>query len=1000
MLLAGAFAFAGEQDDPLDHVSAYSLCLSSEGPLPGYFPIGISGGSCHLLTHAGFNMSESQVCHYGWKDGQPMPPPVKQNQYGTGYFVNSWAAHTFYNSRETKHHGTIPNGVSANGKEHGGMGICLFHPQVWKYLKDYNAALAKRWGQADPLARPILMWGLDNEWEGYLDYSKWAKDAFYAWLKKAYDNDIQALNAGWGTQYENFEQAEPPVDEPHITRPGAWLDWHACQEENFTDLVAELYEAIWNNDPRHRPVALKTTQMTLAYPVYAKRKVNNHALLAEKTRQYGGLHGIDIYGSGDTMSYKVNYIYNCVRFPDLRPGCGVFLPETNNHSGPGWQWAATYWRALNNGLKAVDYFVAGGFGAKGDYDTYGFVSPIGKPRDKMFYAARWAHMVHRTETLWKESVPAQDIPRVAILHPRRDLLLADNPEHSCWAFPANNSRSVYIWLREQGYWVDIIPYTKLTPAYLKAYDALVLINAEHLKSGECRSIREYVKAGGVLVADTRPGFFDEHHRERHGLDECLGSEITGLSNNASDIWFLTDGGVIRGDFLVSLKPKRANVLAHTTRHQIGVLMNQYGKGKVIHFATKLGLLRPETPAPLLVSNWLGALLKQNGVHPAYRVAQASSAGMRALRIEQPYVDAKGNCVFTVGNLSKQTVPPTVMEMPLPAGPWTHAWWAPAEHDGLQELMIEPIGKGRYRVLFPSVLTAGAVYLLRDHAPILGIARIAGETTSVDGHTALLAPGKPFRVKVQMVNPVARTIPEGTLRFMAVRGWRVKPPTVPTPKLTSYGRAEFEFTVTAPGEHEKLKPDWLYPLVARWNDGKQDAAICSANVEVDVDRSRLPHLLSENANYPDAYPAKLDTGATYTYLAPGKDTKWGDPCTRNKHRTGNALTNGSGGWGNYAIFHRANLVDVLFDLKAEYEVMQVKIAKCAQAYPRGFTVLTSRDGKNFVEQASAPSKGREWQGNWLACEPFRTPARYVRVQVRMPGSGYIDEIEIWGRKMAK
>ena len=64
------------------------------------------------------------------------------------------------------------------------------------------------------------------------------------------------------------------------------------------------------------------------------------------------------------------------------------------------------------------------------------------------------------------------------------------------------------------------------------------------------------------------------------------------------------------------------------------------------------------------------------------------------------------------------------------------------------------------------------------------------------------------------------------------------------------------------------------------------------------------------------------------------------------------------------------------------------------------MLTSRDGKSFTEQASASSEEHGWQVRWLSCELSDARARYVRVQVRMPGSGYIDEIEIWGRRIRK
>jgi len=124
---------------------------------------------------------------------------------------------------------------------------------------------------------------------------------------------------------------------------------------------------------------------------------------------------MDAYGSGDLLCFESSYIYNCIRPSDRKPGYGVFMPETNSSHGPGgWQFASTYWRMLGNGLKAANSFCQGGIGRTGHFAGHGLIAPSGEPRDKMFYAARWASMVHRTERFWridpcvgKEKHPAQ-----------------------------------------------------------------------------------------------------------------------------------------------------------------------------------------------------------------------------------------------------------------------------------------------------------------------------------------------------------------------------------------------------------------------------------------------------------------------------------------------------------------------------------------------------------------------------------------------------------------
>ena len=995
---------------------AMSLYLDAENrPIEGYYPVGMLGGrgeKFHRLHDMGITLSETGFTPYAWKDGKPMPT-LKLPADGGTWFVNSWAAHSTYRSRETAHYGTLPNQVKPDGTPYGHYMICLFDPTVRRYIFDGDRAVVEAilssWGdQSDRL----LLWGIDNEWEPQLDYGPQAREAFAKWLSGAYGGKVETLNQVWGTKYTRFDQAEPPKPDEFRTRPAAWLDWHRCQEENYTDVIAERVRTLRDADPGKRPAISKNTQCTMEMTAVAKGRTNNWGLLGEKLRPVsGGLIGLDLYGSGDRNCYEVNYAFNCLRPVDRSRGYGVFVAETNNHNGPGWQFAESYWRLPAQGLKGIDYFVLGGVGAKGDYDTFGFMASTGQLKPKLHYVARWANLIHRSERFWTDCVPAPNLPRVAILMSHRDVLLADNPS-SRWAYPGNNRLRVYSWLREQGYWVEVIPNEKLLPEFLSSYDALFLVGADHLSAPECEGIKAYVNGGGVLLADMRAGLYDEHHRENHGLDEVLGVKLTGVDYgkdlSPDDVWYMGAKGMVRGDGRITYELAGGRHVhprpgAGLKDRKLGRAIRQdVDKGHAIWLNTQLGVLRAETEGDRVVSSFLARLLADVGVQAAYGVIGHDPAVMSRLRVEAPQVDGKGNCVIIVTDLSKNSLSALTVEMVLPPGPWRRAWWAPAEHAGLVELMLSPVDRGRYRFSLPAFETAGVVYLLKDHPPILGIDKIDAAVRASDGWTPLLPPGKPFTVRVEMVNPVDRSLASGKLRVIVAPGWKVSPPVIDTPALTGAGWAEFTFEVTPPPPDDDgpLKPDWLYPLVARWGTGGTETAVCTAQVQVALDKQRLPHLLSGNER-PKGYPYQIKTGATYTYLAPGKDKKWGDPCNNgNKGHTGNALTDGAGPtWGHLAIYSGVRVVDVVFDLKASYEILRVKLAKApSPGFPKGFTVLVSEDGKTYKAVATVMAgRERPWKGIWLESDLLGGQGRYVRVQIHMPGSGYVQEVEIWGRK---
>src|SRR5690606_21621370 len=80
------------------------------------------------------------------------------------------------------------------------------------------------------------------------------------------------------------------------------------------------------------------------------------------------------------------------------------------------------------------------------------------------------------------------------------------------------------WLRAQGYWVDVLPYEKLSDDYLRDYTALVLAGAEHLSAAESATVLRYAERGGLIVGDTLPGYFDEHHRVRNAIAVAAGAK--------------------------------------------------------------------------------------------------------------------------------------------------------------------------------------------------------------------------------------------------------------------------------------------------------------------------------------------------------------------------------------------------------------------------------------------------------------------------------------------
>lgn len=1013
-LAALAAASAAFALDPLEKADACSTQLSPElVPAEGYFPIGVLGDHrFRLLPFAGLNLCETSHCCYEFKDGKPCAYRKAGNGKGL-FFFNVWAAHTVYNSSETKHYGTIKRPVSDSGREYGRQMIRYFDPATRQYVLDAAAATVDSvMKQGD--RGSVFIWGIDNEWEPPLDYSEEAVTAFRAFLEKAYGGDLSKLNRAWGETYKAFADAQPPKVAEYTLKPGAWLDWRRFQEEAYADFIRDYFKAIQERDPDHRAVVTKSTQCTIEMQSVVRNRALNHEILADRTRDLSkGWYGIDQYGHGDRNTYEMNYLYHCILPNDpaeRKFRYGVFSGEANNHAGPGWQFAQSYWRLPSNGYKGGNFFVLGYFGAKNDYSTFGLTAPDGVRRSRFHYLTRYAAMIHRSEPFWAKAEPAAGVPRIAMLMPQRDILLANDTGVSRWDYSTNNRLSVYSHLRNAGYWVDVIPYGKLNPAFLKQYGALFLVGAEHLSPKECADIEAFVQAGGKLYSDMRAGSFDEHHLEARGLEKVLGLRhkgvYTGIEVSPDDVWYNTEyGNVIRGDGKILYETTTGKLLnAEDLFHNAKaaqVVGNDYGKGKSFWFTTRLGALRPESVEPMVVSNFFGGWLKRGGVKPAYA---HSTAGGDRLRVEQPQMTADGNLAIAVAGATRFALPAGTLTVALPAAAkFTHAFWAPAESALLEKIAFTRTADGAAFAL-PEVKTAGILYCFTTPEPLLGIAVLnPRHAAKSDPATPELVPGETVKVKVQLANPGTTELAAGAVTLRAPADWKAEPAKFDTAALKPGELREFTFQVTIPESSAHFRPNFVYPLVAEFTAGGARTGVIHQSVGMRLDPKKFDHLLSDNATdgrFPRDFAIR--TGAEYIYNFPEElpDGQYVKDPSSNKTpgRSGNGLTDGLDWWSRRVTFAMPE-AEVVFDLKSAYEVTAVNLRKGAPAFPNGIEVEVSEDGKSFRTVAKAPKP--DWdEGGWTMVKTEPAKGRYVLVRIKYPTAkgGYLDELEIYGRPL--
>lgn len=841
-LFSAALSAAGAlfcADDPLQKSNAYTLELDENmKPSSGFFPLSIlRNDKMDVLPRIGYTFTDGggHQC-LEFRLGKPCTYHAKVTDRSP-VFVSLWAAHTAAGSRRTKHYGTLKNSMNPSGKSNGKHNLNLNDPNTCKYILDCERASVQKVIEVN--GDYVFMWHLDNEWELPMDYSPEARAAFVQFAKKLYGNDLAEFNKVWGADYKRFEDFTAPTLDEANARPGAWLDWRRFQEEVYTDFMARRFRNVSETDKGRRRVIFKGTQCTLEMPAVYKTRLNNHEMLADKTREYSkGWYGMDMYGNTDRNCYENNYFYNCIRNPqnpdDRSRDWGVFSAETNNHTGPDWQFAESFWRVLSNGVKGFDFFTLGRKGAKGDWATFGFTrSTDGVRRGKFYYASRLGSMIHRTENFWAKSWPASE-GAVAMLIPTRDVLLSEPAGASRWDYSQNNRLNVYTHLREAGYRVDVLPYGKLNDAYLGKYSALVLVGADHLTERETAAISRYVENGGVLFADGQCGFFDEHHREKRGLEQVLGIKMgkvyKGIDVSPDDLWIDDgEGNSIRCDGKITGSVTTASLLnADAVANSLKVPMltrNSYKKGTAFWINTRLGCMRNEGE-PHVVGSWLKRVLSSAGVEPQVRTERETPY----LRVETPMTDASGNSITVIANTIQKVHAPVTAEILLPAADYSEFYWAEAESSSFRPFGdVENLKNGWYRIRIPEVRTAAVLYAWKKPVPMLGVEVLRSrnaKSAATDRWTPLCGKGETIRVKVTGAN-----LPQGKLRLRAFADWKVIPAEIGISGKDKL--VEQVFTVTLPETSRLYEPENPCPLVAEAADGTgKRTAVCNAVVAVE------------------------------------------------------------------------------------------------------------------------------------------------------------------------
>ena len=371
----------------------------------------------------------------------------------------------------------------------------LSDPEWLKRIHDRLVDAARTWSPYRPvfydLGDESGIADLDAFWD--FDFSDYSLGEMRSWLRERYGT-LAALNGQWGTEFTNWDAVVPDTTREAMRKPGenfsAWADHKEWMDIAFSRAVKMGVDAIRSVDP-DAYAGIAGAQMP-GWGGYDYWRLSQ-AVTAIEPYDIG--NNIEILRSLNPAVAVVTTAF--ARGPwekhriwyELLHGArgNIIWDEKSEHAGKGasvgdrGREVAPYYNEIRNGLGALLI------------NSRRLSGPIA---------------IHYSQASM-----------------RTDWMLANRPKGDAWINRTSATErldSEFLRLRESycrlvedlGLQYDFVSYAQVEDGALirGGYRVLILPRSSALSDAEVRAMEEFVRQGGLLVADGEPGSFDEHSR--------------------------------------------------------------------------------------------------------------------------------------------------------------------------------------------------------------------------------------------------------------------------------------------------------------------------------------------------------------------------------------------------------------------------------------------------------------------------------------------------------
>ncbi|MCC6581803.1 MAG: hypothetical protein IT440_15330 [Phycisphaeraceae bacterium] len=339
----------------------------------------------------------------------------------------------------------------------------------------------------------------------------WINGSLQAFLRKEYPS-LDALNAQWNTTFAKWEDVVGiTLDDARKNKQEArWVDHRRHRESMFAAAFEAGRDAVRATMP-HARVGFEGAFQTDSFRGYDWAKLmpflslmGNYWFTPVEWDIIGSLKSPDTYWGFWNGGYP-----------------GVCAPSIQ-------RWIS--WRCLFHGMNSTWFWVT--------YWPVSFESPHGIYNPDLTVNATFAPFLDAVREIkagpGKLLLGAQRQHAPIAIHYSQSSVHANTLDNGGFVAMGAGlpSRIHASWLsfdwcfKEVGLQPRFLPYNQIETDGMKDNKILILPFSQALSEAECKHMRAFVEAGGVLVADVRPGLRDQHGKlqTRGLLDDLFGIE--------------------------------------------------------------------------------------------------------------------------------------------------------------------------------------------------------------------------------------------------------------------------------------------------------------------------------------------------------------------------------------------------------------------------------------------------------------------------------------------